>query len=214
MPIRSIAIIPDGTRRWSKRERVDLEAGYSMAFDGLLKTVRALLDRGLQDIHIYMFSEFNLRRDVSEILSCLKVEHEFVKELVENNVQLQVHGRYSSLVQYNPSFVATLKELSTKPPRRQDQTVHLYICYSFVRHIEELRATLPADEVLDYLTREKIDMVVRTGGARTLSDFLPTELRYSQLIFLDAFFNDVGVEEYLHLCSDYDQREPNFKYGT
>jgi undecaprenyl pyrophosphate synthase len=214
MPIRSIAIIPDGTRRWSKRERIDLEAGYSMAFQGLFKTVRALLDRGLHNIHIYMFSEFNLGRDASEIISCLKVEHAFVKELVANNIQLQVHGRYSSLVQYNPGFVATLKELPTKPPQRQDPSVHLYICYSFARHIEELRSTLPADEVLDYLAREKIDMVVRTGGARTLSDFLPTELRYSQLIFLDDFFNDVDVNEYLRLCSDYDQREPSFKYGT
>lgn len=214
MPIRSIAIIPDGTRRWSKREQIDLEAGYSMAFQGLLKTVRALLDRGLRNIHIYMFSEFNLSRDTYEIISCLKVEHAFVKELIASNVQLQVHGRYSSLVQYNPHFVATLKELSTIPPQRQDPTVHLYICYSFASHIEELRSTLPADAVLDYLTREKIDMVVRTGGARTLSDFLPTELRYSQLIFLDDFFNDVGVDEYLRLCSDYDQREPSFKYGT
>ena len=75
MPIRSIAIIPDGTRRWSQSHQLDLEAGYTMAFKGLFRTTVALLERGLKSIHIYMFSEFNLKRETSEILSCLKVEH-------------------------------------------------------------------------------------------------------------------------------------------
>lgn len=214
MPIRSMAIIPDGTRRWSRRQQIGLETGYGIAFDGLLRTTIALLERGLSDIHIYMFSEFNLKREISEIVACLKVEHVFVKALVANRVSLRVHGNYASLYHYNPQFVAELQDLSRKPPDVQGQTVHVYVGYSFANHIRELYSIHSIETLVDHLIREKIDMVVRTGGARTLSDFLPTELRYSQLIFLDELFNDVGVDEYLRLCDNYDQCELGLKYGT
>lgn len=214
MPIRSIAIMPDGTRRWAQREQIDLEAGYSLAFQGLLNTTIALLGRGLDNIHIYMFSEFNLSRNASEIISCLNAEDVFVNDLAANNVAIRVHGRYGALSQYNPHFVATLDGLSNRPPQVRVSTVHLYVCYSFANHVEELRSTRSIEALLDYLIRAKIDMVVRTGGARTLSDFLPTELRYSQLIFLDDLFNDVGTDFYLQLCNDYDRRESGFIYGS
>lgn len=214
MPIKSIAIIPDGTRRWSQREQIELEAGYSMAFKVLLRTTNALLERGLEHIHLYMFSEFNLKRKASEIVSCLKVEHDFVNKLVANNTSLRVHGNYGLLSQYNPQFVNALQKLSNKPRQARIPAVHLYVCYSFANYVEELRSSGPIDAVFDHLIRERVDMVVRTGGARTLSDFLPTQLRYSQLVFLDDFFNDVDVKEYLRLCDDYDRREPGFNYGT
>ena len=126
MPIKSIAIIPDGTRRWAQREQIDLEAGYTMAFQGLLTTIMALLGRGLENIHIYMFSEFNLRRNASEIISCLRVEDAFVTELVASNMTIQIHGKYDALTQYNPQFVSTLDSLSNKPPQGQIPKIHLY----------------------------------------------------------------------------------------
>ena len=58
---------------------------------------------------------------------------------------------------------------------------------------------------------QEIDLVIRTGGARTLSHFLPLQTGYARLVFLDQLFNDTTSEQFLDIIKDHEERR--FLFG-
>lgn len=214
MAIESIAIIPDGTRRWARREQVSLTAGYHHAFKNLLNHVDALAQRGIKDIHLYLFSIYNLKRLREEVQACLDAECVFIENLTTRKYNISITGDLDALAQVHGAIAAAARNASSNAPMIGKTTIHLYIGYSFQQHLESIlkNETFVASAITT-LMKLKLDLVIRTGDAVTLSDFLPIESRYSQIYFLPALFNDLSVEELLKLCDRFDQQSSCLKYG-
>lgn len=214
MAIESIAIIPDGTRRWSKRERLSLLDGYHHAFDNLLNQVDALARRGVKNIHLYLFSIYNLRRPIEEIQACLDAECVFIENLTKQNYRLSVYGDIDAISQVHERIANMARNITSYLRDSQMPVIHLYIGYSFHHHIESiLRYESSQSSILAALTESKLDIVIRTGYAITLSDFLPIESRYAQIYFLPILFNDLSVLQLMELCDKFDQGRFDLKYG-
>jgi undecaprenyl diphosphate synthase len=56
----------------------------------------------------------------------------------------------------------------------------------------------------------EVDLVIRTGGERRLSDFLLWESAYAELAFLDVHFPDLTTAELDHVLDDFAARERRF----
>jgi tritrans,polycis-undecaprenyl-diphosphate synthase [geranylgeranyl-diphosphate specific] len=54
------------------------------------------------------------------------------------------------------------------------------------------------------------DMIIRTGGERRLSNFLPFQSTYSELIFLDTFWPEMTRDEFSRAVNDYRDRQRRF----
>jgi tritrans,polycis-undecaprenyl-diphosphate synthase [geranylgeranyl-diphosphate specific] len=54
------------------------------------------------------------------------------------------------------------------------------------------------------------DLVLRTGGEKRLSNFLPFQSTYSELMFIDTFWPELTKEEFIRAVSDYSQRQRRF----
>lgn len=214
MPIDSIAIIPDGTRRWSKREGLTLLDGYHHAFDNLLIHIDALEKRGVKDIHLYLFSIYNLRRAIEEIQACLDAECVFIENLTKRKYRLAISGDIDAISQVHKRIANAAKNIHAYLPSNETPVIHLYIGYSFHHHVESiLRSGISQSSILSALTEPKLDLVIRTGDALTLSDFLPIESRYAQIYFLPILFNDLSVPQLMELCDKFDQGRFGLKYG-
>lgn len=214
MAIESIAIIPDGTRRWSKREGVSLLDGYHHAFDNLLIHVDALEKRGVKNVHLYLFSIYNLRRAIEEIQSCLDAECKFIENLTKRKYRLAVSGDIEAISQVHERIANAARNIPSYLCDDESPVVHLYIGYSFHHHIESiLRSVSSQSSIVTALTESKLDLVVRTGDALTLSDFLPIESRYAQIYFLPILFNDLSVLQLMELCDKFDKCRSGLKYG-
>jgi undecaprenyl diphosphate synthase len=91
----------------------------------------------------------------------------------------------------------------------------LYICLWY-DPFEELRDAIESitdwqNPLSGFWLPEKVDVLVRTGGARTLSNFIPLQCGYARLVFLDKLFNDLTrneIEEILNSIGSED-----IKYG-
>ena len=55
-----------------------------------------------------------------------------------------------------------------------------------------------------------VDLLIRTGGERRLSDFLLWESAYAELCFTDCFWPDFGRDELARAVADFEQRERRF----
>lgn len=215
MGIESIGIIPDGTRRWAKRKGISLSSGYIHAFANLSDQIDALLQRSVKQIHIYMFSIYNLKRSKNEIIACLDAESEFIKKLVEKKIPVIVLGDIEKITNAHAGIGKAIDSIPLHHNLVGDETtIYLYIGYSFIRHLEMVFSNeLSISSAIDVLTARKLDLIIRTGGAITLSDFLPIESRYAQLHFLPTLFNDFTVSDLIAICNQHEEDSITFKHG-
>lgn len=65
--------------------------------------------------------------------------------------------------------------------------------------------------MITYLLPYPADILIRTGGAQTLSGFMLPQIAFARLFFLDKLFNDLTVKETLDLIKMYQKYE--LKYG-
>jgi undecaprenyl diphosphate synthase len=68
------------------------------------------------------------------------------------------------------------------------------------------------DALADTNILPPVDLVLRTGGERRLSDFLLWESAYAELAFLDVNFPDLSTADLDAVFADYAKRER--RYGT
>ncbi len=215
MAIKSIGIIPDGTRRWAKREGVSLPIGYRHAFANLTEHIDALSQRGVKHIHIYMFSIYNLKRNPDEIIDCLDAECEFIARLIDCNRPIFVSGDVEAISLAHTGIGEVIKTIPSSSHTSVDKTaIYLYLGYSFIQHLETaLKNERSISSVVEVLTKRSIDLVIRTGNAITLSDFLPIESRYAQIYFLPTLFNDFTLRDLMGICDQYDAAFHTLKHG-
>ena len=214
MTIKSIGIIPDGTRRWARRERLSLLTGYRHAFANLAKHIDALSQRGVENIHIYMFSIYNLKRSIDEVKDCLDAECEFIEKLIACNRCIYVSGDIDAVSRVHIGVAEVIDSIPSCNDSDDEAAIHLYIGYSFIQYLESvLRNEFSVSSVVATLTKLSLDLVIRTGDAITLSDFLPIESRYAQLYFLPTLFNDFTVDDLMGICDQYEAALPTLKHG-
>lgn len=212
--LQNIALIPDGARRYAQREGIDLETAYLHTSEHLVRLCEALSKRGLKNIHIYSFSIHNLKRAPTEVFACLNAGCEFIRMINKAELNVQMHGDLMAIANTHPELARLCATCHGYFFPKFQTTIHLYIGYSLGHYLATLQNTyVNQEELRSHLLDTSIDLLVRTGGARTLSDFLPIELRYAQLYFMSPLFMDFGIGDLMAVCDEYERDFPDLKFG-
>ena len=98
---RHVAIIMDGNGRWAKNRGLPRLAGHNAGMKAMKKIVDHSDKLGIRYLTVYAFSTENWKRSLAEVSGIFKLLVTYVnsdlKELIENNVKVQVLGDYSTL---------------------------------------------------------------------------------------------------------------------
>lgn len=163
-----IGIIPDGNRRWAVRNGLNKEDGYRYGLKAGLDMLRAAKRRGISEISFYGFTADNCKRPREQVeafaSACLKAA-----ELIEKEgVSLYVVGNTQS--KCFPSEL--LPYAKQRDPAADKMHVNLLVNYSWEWDLKN-----------DWSSRDipRIDLVIRWGGMRRLSGFLPLQTVYSDI---------------------------------
>ena len=62
----------------------------------------------------------------------------------------------------------------------------------------------------NYRNRREVDLLIRSGGEKRLSDFLLWESAYAELCFLDTLWPDFGADDLRAAIGDFHGRERRF----
>jgi undecaprenyl diphosphate synthase len=217
-----VAIIMDGNGRWATRRGLPRVAGHRAGVAAARRVVEHAPDIGIGYLTLYAFSSDNWRRPPAEVQRIFWLLRAFLRleteRMRENGARLQVIGRRDRLPK--PVLQAIEKaEWSTAAGRR----IHVRVAIDYSSRDAIVRAAAGSarrlsDEELSspdllgpMLMREltgdsgEVDLLIRTGGEKRLSDFLLWESAYAELLFTDRMwpdFNesdlDAAVEEFCH----------------
>ncbi len=221
----------DGNGRWATRRRLSRSAGHRAGTEALRRVVEAAPALGVGTLTVYAFSADNWRRPPAEVSRLMALLGGTLRSeaprLKRAGVRLQLVGRRDRLPGALRS-AAVRAEWETRAGRRL--LLRVAVDYSARWTIREAAARLTAcvgdaPEPLtdgafeaalaaalhpDGAPAPPVDLLVRTGGERRLSDFLLWESAYAELLFLDTPWPDVDGDTLAEAVADFHNRQRRF----
>jgi undecaprenyl diphosphate synthase len=223
-----VAIIMDGNGRWAKARGLPRVAGHRAGVEALRKTVRAAADLGVGWLTVYAFSSENWSRPKSEVSDLMGLLRLFIRrdlaELHQSGVRVRVIGEREGL---SADIASLLDEAETLTAG--NSALNLVIAFNYGGRDEIVRAArriaaaakrgeLDAGAVtpevfagfLDTAGIPDPDLVIRTSGEQRMSNFLPWQSAYSELVFLPCYWPEFTGEHFAEALSQYAARERRF----
>ena len=222
-----VAIIMDGNGRWATRRGLPRVAGHRAGVAALRRVVEKALDRGVRRLTLYAFSSDNWKRPATEVQSIFWLLRAFLrletKKLRERGARLEVIGRRDRLA------TPVLREIEkAEDATAKGRNIHICVAIDYSSRDAIVSAAASASAALakvrDFspellaplLTQalnaqtEYVDLLIRTGGEKRLSDFLLWELAYAELFFTDRMWPDFSEADLDAALDEFSRRERRF----
>ncbi len=197
---RHIGIIPDGNRRWSENNGLPRQAGYEKGLEPGLKLYEMCLELGVKELTFYGFTKDNTKRPKVQCRAFQKACVDAVKMLSDRDASLLVVGDHTS-----PLFPVELKPFVKRRTFGKGLIKINFLVnydwrwdlnYSFTPNyagntVQKSPGTIASAEI------SRVELIVRWGGRRRLSGFLPVQSIYADFYVLDEYWPDFKAE---HFC--------------
>ena len=223
MKPKHIGIIPDGNRRWAKSMGVAEYLAHSTSgnYHNLSKIFNTARDEGIETLSMWAFSTENWEREKREIDELLGVIERgldsFILAAPRNQYNFRVIGKRENIPN---RMEQKIKELEEETKNYENMQIILGIDYG--GRDEILRAVNKAikdgkpineEDLKKYLDTSGIpdpDLIIRTGGEKRLSGYMPFQSTYSELIFMDVLFPDFTSEKLVEAIKEFEDRKRKF----
>jgi undecaprenyl diphosphate synthase len=218
-----VAIIMDGNGRWATARGLPRTAGHHAGISALKRVCESAPAVGVTTLSLFAFSSDNWRRPPGEVSGLMALLRHYLRteiaRLVETNTRLTVIGKRDRL----PEGLAS--EITAAEGRTSlGSTLHLRVAFDYSARDAVLRAVAACQpgieltrETLGWLItgehdagRRDVDLLIRSGGEKRLSDFMLWECAYAELFFTDRMWPDFEAEDLAAAVKDFRQRERRF----
>ena len=218
---RHVAIIMDGNGRWAKRRNLPRSAGHKVGTEALRAIIKESDALGIEALTIYAFSTENWLRPKGLLLQYFASE---IDELHRKRVCIRILGDVEGLPEAQRRAVLNAMERT-----RANDGLKLNIALNYGGRAEILRAAKAMAEraqkegiALENMTEADferelytaglpdVDLLIRTSGEMRLSNFLPWQTSYAEMIFNDTLWPDYDEKEFRADILRYMKRDRRF----
>lgn len=213
-----VAIIMDGNGRWATSRGLPRTLGHRAGVNRLRGIIRLSSDIGIEALTLYAFSTENWKRPSDEVstLCSLLIEYfnKEIDELDENDVCIRALG---DIKQFPKPVYAAIDAAVRRTA--QNKGLKLCIALNYGGYAEIARAAqilaVQYHDMPEKITPEQIkqhlytaglpdlDLLIRTGGEKRISNFLLFQVAYAELLFTDTYWPDYSDDAYLDSLRDY-----------
>ncbi len=218
-----IAIIMDGNGRWAQARGWPRLAGHKAGAKAVRRTVEAARRLEVGVLTLYAFSSDNWRRPPEETSGLMRLFEKHLKaeaaRCEKNGIRLNVVGRRDRL---GKSLLAAIESAEKATAHCRVLDLRIAIDYSardtILRAAQGLGEAASRERFAELLAQvnhsrtpfRDVDLLIRTGGERRLSDFLLWECAYAELLFLPKMWPDFSAEDLEAAIDDFYSRNRRF----
>lgn len=223
-----VAVIMDGNGRWAKRKGKPRVFGHKNGVNAVKQTIEAAGNAGVKALTLYAFSTENWNRPKAEVktlmsllVTSLKKE---AKELIKNNIKLQVIGNHENLPE---SVLKGLKKVIEETKNNDALILTIALSYGSREEIVNAFKNISKKVVNKQLTTEEIDeniinnhlytftlpdvdLMIRTSGEKRISNFLLWQIAYAELYFTEVLWPDFSKNDFYNAILEYQNRERRY----
>ena len=233
--IKHLGIIMDGNGRWAQSRCLPRTYGHKQGLEAVKRIVATVSRLGIPYLSLYTFSTENWKRAQSEVDFLMKLivthlsgEFDFYRD---NRIRVVHSGRLEGLP---PAVISELNQVAADTRQFSGLTVNLAINYGgrdeILRGLKSLVHDLVEEgagpqDVLESLTQldegsftrwldtpdlPDLDLIIRTGGERRISNFLLWKSAYAELFFSDRLWPDYSDDDLMAAIADFRRRDRRF----
>ena len=202
-----IGIIPDGNRRWAKRAGLEKQDGYAHGLKPGLDMLKLAKNAGVEEITSYGFTTDHCGRPKEQVEAFSKACVEAIDWITAESVSLLVVGNQES-----PAFPKALLPYT----RRTDFNgggirLNFLVNYGWEWDLAKLKAPgsrrMSICRQLESHDISRIDLIIRWGGMRRLSGFLPVQSVYADFYVVDGLWPDFQPEDFSKALEWYQEQD-------
>jgi undecaprenyl diphosphate synthase len=220
-----IAIIMDGNGRWASQRGLPRTAGHRAGAKAIDKVVEAAARHGIGTLSLYAFSADNWRRPQAEVGALFRLLRRYLltqtPRCLERSIRINVVGRRDRLA---PQVLRTIEHSERTTAQCSGLRLRIAVDYSSQHSLlascqrMALESGVDRSRFREHLAgvdhsatvTPDVDLLIRTGGEKRLSDFLLWECAYAELYFVDSFWPDFDELAFKQALDEYAKRERRF----
>lgn len=224
-----IAIIMDGNGRWATQRGLPRTAGHIEGAKAVRGTVEAAARAGVDTLTLYAFSAANWSRPPTEIAALMKLFGQYLfsetRRCIEQSIRVNIIGRRDRL---SENLLRSIEQSERLSAGCTGMNLRIAVDYSSQHSIlaavnrakqqsspETALSSKDFDRLLlevdnSALTAGPVDLLIRTGQERRLSDFLLWECAYAELYFSDCLWPEFDESRFREALEDYAGRQRRF----
>lgn len=223
-----LAIIMDGNRRWARQIGKTVKEGHNEGAKRLGDSMDWCIELGIKYLTLFAFSTENWKRDKQEIDDIMSLLRYYLKskrdEFLKKGIRIKWIGTENNV---DRDIVEDIKklELDTK----EKDVLYVNVAFNYGGRMEILDTTkklcklvkngIINIEDIDELTFKNNlyygnipdpDLIIRTGGANRVSNFLLWEMAYSEFYFTDTFWPAFDKNLLSEIINNFKKRERRY----
>ncbi len=214
-----VGIIMDGNRRWAKENGLPAYEGHSEGYKKLKEVVGWAREARIPHVVIYAFSTENWQRSEEEVGYLMRIFRFIlgneIKKMIDESVRVRFIG---DTARFSDDIRNMMAHMETQTAAAYDITLHLAMSYGGRAEIiaavngllEEGTTSVTENVFAQKLWSHDMpdpDLIIRTGGEKRLSNFLPWQSVYSELFFTDTKWPAFAKEEFDAILVEFSTRE-------
>jgi undecaprenyl diphosphate synthase len=218
---RHVAIIMDGNGRWARQRGRPRGYGHTKGVQSARRILRACHRNGVEALTVFAFSQENWARPEQEVSLLMTL---FLRTLSKELDTLHRNGVRLRFLGDHTGFPADLRRLMRGAESRTASNTALQlgvaVGYGGEWDIAQAASACVRDEVpldpehiearLQTAGLPEVDLLIRTGGERRLSNFMLWQLAYSELYFTDTLWPDFREDEFVRALEWFRTRQRRF----
>ncbi|MFI3228598.1 MAG: polyprenyl diphosphate synthase [Bacillota bacterium] len=219
--MKHLALILDGNGRWAELRGLPRTEGHKEGVKAVIRAIEYANQLDIKYLSLYAFSAENFKRDPAEVVGIFGAIAKFLEQymlplMTEKQYKVSFIGDLSVLP---PTLLALIAKVNSKGLNNKGLEVIIAVNYSGEQELArafnsliEKRGFINHHSAVLYSDIEAClytagvpnpDAVVRFGGHRRLSNFMPMQTVYSELFFLDKLWPDLSYEDLESVVNEY-----------
>ena len=224
MSLKHLAIIMDGNRRWARANHLATLRGHHQGAEALKQIAKDVSDSGIEYLTCFAFSTENWKRPQAEVTGLIGLMQRFLMRdltvLKEQNIQLKIIG---DITIFNEELQQLMRNAEDSTADNDGLKLALAVNYGGLADIAQAASQTEFSDEMNSEDQIKalksklysadlppVDLLIRTGGERRLSNFLMFDMAYAELYFSDALWPDFSSTDLQAALQEYQGRDRRF----
>lgn len=211
---KTIGLIVDGNRRWAKEKNLAKKEGHRLGIDNLVNVLEWLKETNTENIIAYLFSTENWKRDKVEVADLMSLLKNVLanKKLIESGYKIQVIGQRERLPKPLQQAILRVENKTSKYKKIFLVALSYGGRSELVRAcnnlIEKGKTNVTEGDIQSELYTRDIpdpDLIIRTGGRYSLSNFLIWQAAYAEIYVTETLWPALTKDELFQIIERFSQ---------
>ena len=217
---KTVAIIMDGNRRWAKKNNLPIPSGHRKGIESLIEIVKTAKKSKIERLIVYAFSTENWSRDNFEVNALMNLINFGVdvklNEIKENGIKLDFIGNLADLPE---KAKKSIDKCINETKDLTELTLTVALNYGAISDILKAAKTINEKNIelneenflkATQIGEQEVDIFIRTGGDKRLSNFLLANIGYSELFFSDKLWPEFSRNDFIQILDEFKERQRRF----